>query len=201
MNFPSQRGVHSRRGSDIGATDMARLIIAAMLVVALGPGLAIAQVGTIGGAPTPSPLGMTSPLGIGAPPPVAPTGIPLGATEIVPQGTSPGGRPLAFRPTTSRCVQASAARSRKPPSARQRPARLPPWEQAALLPRDWPPCLMAAPPEPRRGLARQAPTSPLPQPRRPRLPECPPAHPSAGWEFPWDPPSSEPAASVPRRST
>ena len=72
---------------------MARFIIAAMLAVAMSPGLAIAQVGTIGGAPTPSPLGMTSPLGIGTPPPVAPTGIPLGATEIVPQGTSPGVTP------------------------------------------------------------------------------------------------------------
>ena len=69
---------------------MTRFIIAAMLAVALCPGLAIAQVGTVGGAPTPSALGMTSPLGIGAPPPVAPTGIPLGATEIVPPGTSPG---------------------------------------------------------------------------------------------------------------
>jgi hypothetical protein len=61
---------------------MSRFITAAMLAVALGPGLAIAQVGTVGGAPTPSALGMTSPLGVGAPPPVAPTGIPLGATEI-----------------------------------------------------------------------------------------------------------------------
>ena len=72
---------------------MARLIIAATLAVALSPGPALAQVGTVGGAPTPSPLGMTSPLGIGAPQPVAPTGIPLGATEIVPQGTSPGTTP------------------------------------------------------------------------------------------------------------
>ena len=72
---------------------MARFIIAAMLAVALSPGPALAQVGTVGGAPTPSPLGMTSPLGIGAPQPVAPTGIPLGATEIVPQGTSPGTTP------------------------------------------------------------------------------------------------------------
>lgn len=72
---------------------MARLIIAATLAVALSPGPALAQVGTVGGAPTPSPLGMTSPLGIGAPQPVAPTGIRLGATEIVPQGTSPGTTP------------------------------------------------------------------------------------------------------------
>src|SRR6476659_9675074 len=76
-----------------GAIDMSRFIIAAMLAVALGPASATAQVGTMGGAPTPSPLGMTSPLGIGAPQPVAPTGIPLGATEIVPQGTSPGTTP------------------------------------------------------------------------------------------------------------
>jgi hypothetical protein len=75
---------------------MARLIIAATLAVALGPGSALAQVGTGGGAPIPSPLGMTSPLAIGAPGPVAPTGIPLGATEIVPQGTSPGTTPSAL---------------------------------------------------------------------------------------------------------
>ena len=75
---------------------MARLIIAAMLVIALGPGSAIAQVSMVGGAPTPLPLGITSPLGIGAPPPVAPTGIPLGATEIVPPGTSPGTTPAGL---------------------------------------------------------------------------------------------------------
>src|SRR6185437_5761182 len=60
-----------------GAIDMSRFIIAAMLAVALCPVSALAQVGTIGGAPTPSPLGLTSPLG-------------LGAAELVPLGTSPG---------------------------------------------------------------------------------------------------------------
>ena len=69
---------------------MSRFITAAMLVVALGPGSAVAQVSTIGGAPGPSPLGITSPLGLGAAAPVSPTGIPLGAAELVPQGTSPG---------------------------------------------------------------------------------------------------------------
>ena len=72
---------------------MARFIIAAMLAVALCRGSAIAQVGSVGGAPAPSPLGMTSPLGIGAAPPVSPTGIPIGAIELKPPGTSPGPTP------------------------------------------------------------------------------------------------------------
>jgi hypothetical protein len=69
---------------------MSRFITATMLMVAFGPGSAVAQVSTIGGAPGPSPLGITSPVGVGAAAPVSPTGIPLGATELVPQGTSPG---------------------------------------------------------------------------------------------------------------
>jgi hypothetical protein len=83
----------SRLRSDIGAVDMGRFIIAAILAVALCPGSAMAQVGAGGGAPTPSPLGMTSPLGLGAAPPVAPTGIPLGAAELTIPGTSPGTSP------------------------------------------------------------------------------------------------------------
>jgi hypothetical protein len=72
---------------------MPRFIVTAMAGVALCSASAVAQVSPVGGAPTPSGLGMTSPLGIGAPAPVARTGIPLGATELVPQGTSPGTTP------------------------------------------------------------------------------------------------------------
>jgi hypothetical protein len=49
-------------------------------------GAAFAQVGTGGGTP---PLGMTSPLGIGAAAPVDGTGLPLGATELATPGVSP----------------------------------------------------------------------------------------------------------------
>src|SRR6478752_862105 len=76
-----------------GAIKLARFMTTLGLAAILCSGSAVAQVSVVGGAPGPSPLGMTSPLGIGAPPPVASTGIPLGATEIVPQGTSPGTTP------------------------------------------------------------------------------------------------------------
>src|SRR5690242_12637109 len=72
---------------------MARFMIAAMLAVSLYPGSAIAQVGIVGGAPIPSPLGMTSPLGLGAAPPVGSAGIPLGAAELTIPGTSPSTSP------------------------------------------------------------------------------------------------------------
>ena len=50
---------------------------------------AFAQVGGMGITPGSSPLGMTSPLGIGPGLPVAPVGIPLGATELASPGVSP----------------------------------------------------------------------------------------------------------------
>src|SRR5262245_34848281 len=67
---------------------MTRLLMLAMTAALLGCGSASAQ---IGGATSPgaSPLGMTSPLGIGPAAPVAPTGIPLGATELASPGVSP----------------------------------------------------------------------------------------------------------------
>lgn len=68
---------------------MTRLLMAAMVVALLGCGPAAAQVGGIGTPPGASPLGMTSPLGIGPAPAVAPTGIPLGATELASPGVSP----------------------------------------------------------------------------------------------------------------
>jgi hypothetical protein len=56
--------------------------LAAILV---GGGSVLAQVGGTGT----SPLSATSPLAIGSGSPVAPTGIPLGATEMAAPGTSP----------------------------------------------------------------------------------------------------------------
>jgi hypothetical protein len=72
---------------------MTRFFITAMLAVVLCSGSAGAQISVVGGAPRPSPLGMTSPLGMGPAAAVSPTGIPLGATELVPPGTSPGATP------------------------------------------------------------------------------------------------------------
>lgn len=68
---------------------MTRLLMAAMVAALLGCGSAVAQIGGIGTSPGASPLGMTSPLGIGPAPAVAPTGIPLGATELASPGVSP----------------------------------------------------------------------------------------------------------------
>ena len=64
---------------------MSRLLMVVLGAVLVGCGPAAAQVGGIGA----SPLGMTSPLGIGPASPVAPTGIPLGATELASPGVSP----------------------------------------------------------------------------------------------------------------
>src|SRR5215468_2184139 len=66
---------------------MTRLLMLAMASALLGCGSASAQIGGL--ATSPSPLGMTSPLGIGPAAPVAPTGIPLGATELASPGVSP----------------------------------------------------------------------------------------------------------------
>jgi hypothetical protein len=52
-------------------------------------GEAAAQIAPLGSAPGPSPLGITSPLGTGPQAPVAPVGIPLGATELSNLGVSP----------------------------------------------------------------------------------------------------------------
>jgi hypothetical protein len=59
------------------------------LYVLLSGSAALAQIAPIGSAPGPSPLGITSPLGIGPGSPVAPVGIPLGATEMSNSGISP----------------------------------------------------------------------------------------------------------------
>jgi hypothetical protein len=68
---------------------MTRLLMVAMTAALLGSGSASAQIGELSTSPGPSPLGITSPLGIGPAAPVAPTGIPLGATELASPGVSP----------------------------------------------------------------------------------------------------------------
>lgn len=64
---------------------MTRSVMAALAMVLLGCGCASAQLS--GSAP--SPLGITSPLGIGPASPVSPTGIPLGSTELGSLGVTP----------------------------------------------------------------------------------------------------------------
>jgi hypothetical protein len=61
------------------------LVMAALAVSLLGGSSASAQVGGVGT----SPLGAASPLAMGPGVPVAPTGIPFGATEMTTPGTSP----------------------------------------------------------------------------------------------------------------
>ena len=68
---------------------MTRFVMTTAAAVLLGCGSAFAQVGGTSISPEPSPLGMTSPLGMGAGSPVAPTGIPLGAMELASPGLSP----------------------------------------------------------------------------------------------------------------
>jgi hypothetical protein len=66
---------------------MIRTLIAAIATVLLGCGAAFFQIAT--GAPVPSPLGITSPLGMAPGSPVPPAGIPMGATELASPGLSP----------------------------------------------------------------------------------------------------------------
>ena len=78
------------------------VMTAALLAASLVSGSASAQIGGSGL----SPLGMTSPLGIGPSSPVAPTGIPLGATELASPGVSPmtsGVSPLGPATGTTNC--------------------------------------------------------------------------------------------------
>ena len=66
---------------------MIRTLIAVIATVLLGCGTAFSQVGM--GAPVPSPLGTTSPLGMAPNLPVSPAGFPMGATELASPGLSP----------------------------------------------------------------------------------------------------------------
>src|ERR1700694_2761863 len=68
---------------------MTRFMMATTAAVLLGCASAFAQVGGMSFSPGSSPLGMTSPLGIGPGSPVAPAGTPLGATELASPGLSP----------------------------------------------------------------------------------------------------------------
>ena len=77
---------------------MTRFAVATTAAVLLGCWPAYAQVGGMGISPGP-PLGMTSPLGVGPGSPVAPTRIPMGATELTSPGVSPltsGASPLGL---------------------------------------------------------------------------------------------------------
>jgi hypothetical protein len=65
------------------------IVIAAMTASLLGANLALAQAGGMGT----SPMGATSPLALGTGSPVAPIGIPLGATEMATPGISPAPPP------------------------------------------------------------------------------------------------------------
>jgi len=62
-----------------------QFVMATLAATLLGCGSSLAQVGGTGT----SPLSATSPLAIGSGSPAAPTGIPLGATEMTAPGTSP----------------------------------------------------------------------------------------------------------------
>jgi hypothetical protein len=103
--------------------------LATLTAAVLASGSAAAQVGGIGTSPLGSPLGMTSPLGIGPAPAVPRTGIPMGATELSSPGVSPmtfGASPLGPAPATSQAVPVLEGRSRR---------RLPAWEARCQGPR------------------------------------------------------------------
>jgi hypothetical protein len=68
---------------------MMRFVMATTAAVLLGCGSAVAQVGGMSTSPGSSPLGMTTPLGMGPGSPVPPAGTPLGATELASPGLSP----------------------------------------------------------------------------------------------------------------
>jgi hypothetical protein len=66
-----------------------RWSLGALTAAFVASSTASAQIGGIGPSPLGSPLGMTSPLGIGPAPAVPRTGIPMGATELSSPGVSP----------------------------------------------------------------------------------------------------------------
>jgi hypothetical protein len=78
---------------------MTRFVMATMAAALFGCGSAFAQVGGMGISPGSSPLGMTSPLGIGPGSAVPPTGLRLGTTEVPALGVSP--MPSATSPLTT----------------------------------------------------------------------------------------------------
>ena len=87
---------------------MTRFMIATTAAVLLGCGSAFAQVGGMNISPGPSPLGITSPLGMGPGTRGALGGIPLGATPLASPGVSPmtsGASPMG--PTTGSVTMCS----------------------------------------------------------------------------------------------
>jgi hypothetical protein len=68
---------------------MSRYVLPIALSVILSCGPAMAQVAGQNDPSLASPLGVTSPLGLGPGSPVAPTGLPMGATELATPGISP----------------------------------------------------------------------------------------------------------------
>jgi len=87
---------------------MGRVLMAALLAVLFGCSAAFAQ---ITGTDSIPPLEATSPLGVGPGLPVAPTGIPLGATEMASPGMSPltpGASPMAPSDVPTGCFATAA---------------------------------------------------------------------------------------------
>jgi hypothetical protein len=78
------RSGRSRRNSTMSKSMLIKTTIPAAFLLVLGCGAAFAQVG-----PTASPLGITSPLGIGPGSAVPPVGVPMGALELATPGLSP----------------------------------------------------------------------------------------------------------------
>jgi hypothetical protein len=87
---------------------LTRSLIVAMTATLLVCSPAFAQVGGSDAAPG---LGITSPLGIGPGSPVAPTGMPLGATELASPGVSPSVSSMALSGTTCSGMQSSTSGS------------------------------------------------------------------------------------------
>lgn len=85
---------------------MTRNILAVTLAIILSCAAATAQVAVQPGGGVASPLGITSPLGLGPGMPVAPTNIPMGATELATPGISqpPDGTSTGIGAIASPCV-------------------------------------------------------------------------------------------------
>jgi hypothetical protein len=79
------RSGRSRRNSTTSKSMLIKTTIPAAFLLALGCGAAFAQVGPTAS----SPLGITSPLGIGPGSAVPPVGVPMGALELATPGLSP----------------------------------------------------------------------------------------------------------------
>ena len=174
--------------------------LATLVLVLSTAGLPAAFAQSAVGTGMAAPIGITSPLGIGAGAPVAPTGIPLGATELATPGVSPSvssGLLLGSTMSATTCSGAlgsvqtaiadwearpSGPAARSMASLRQ-PARS--WEHQRQ-----PRCSMApALPGPRPAPVQAPPHYPA-RPRRPLRPRSLRARRSAASEYRWGPPNS-----------